>query len=61
MQTGSDKPKLKESDDIKDLFRMQARVALVESMRQSKTLIAMVIVGLMLIGCFFLFLFNIAG
>lgn len=61
MKTDSNKPKLAENDELKDLFQMQTSVALVESMLRSKTLTVMVITGLLLFGGFFLFLFKIAG
>ena len=61
MNTDSNKPKLAEDDELKELFRMQTGVGLVESMLLSKTLAAMVITGLLLFGGFFLFLFEIAG
>ncbi|MGB0893393.1 MAG: hypothetical protein ACPGUD_03230 [Parashewanella sp.] len=44
-----------------DLISMQTEVALLSSMTRSKTLTAMVLVGLALFGSFVLFLMHMAG
>ena len=60
MEQKTDKPKLKESNDNMDLFRMQTEVALLDSMSRSKTLTIMVILGIIAFGGFFYFLYKMA-
>jgi hypothetical protein len=45
MESKSNKSALKESFEPLDLLRMQPEVALLESMSQSKTLTAMIVIG----------------
>lgn len=60
MKQNSNKPKLKESNDIMDLIRMQTEFALLESMTKSKTLTVMVIVGLICLVGLYYFLYKMA-
>lgn len=55
------KPRLKESKDVKDLVKMQAEVALAESMLRSKTLTIMVVVGITIFAGFGYFLVKMAA
>ncbi|GEM_PF-861331 len=47
--------------DLLDIVRMQTEVALIESMTKSKTLTAMVIIGVVGFSGFFYFLFKMAS
>lgn len=49
------------SEDHLELIKMQTEFALIESMLRSKTLSAMVLVGVVLFAAFGYFLFRVAG
>lgn len=61
MENKGKKPGLKESNDPMDLIRMQTEFALLKSMTQSKTLTAVVVIGLSLFAGFCWFLLKQAG
>ncbi len=61
MNNEKNNPRIKEGVEPKDLIKMQTEVGLIESMFQSKTLTAIVIIAIILLGGFFMFLFKVAG
>lgn len=50
-----------QSEDLHELIKMQTEFALIESMLRSKTLSAMVLVGVVLFAAFGYFLYRMAG
>ncbi|PRO72200.1 hypothetical protein C6Y40_18665 [Alteromonas alba] len=50
-----------QSEDLHELVKMQTEFALIESMLRSKTLSAMVLVGVVLFEAFGYFLYRMAG
>jgi len=50
-----------QSEDLHELVKMQTEFALIESMLRSKTLSAMVLVGVVLFAAFGYFLYRMAG
>ncbi|XQF93458.1 hypothetical protein ACOBV9_06095 [Pseudoalteromonas espejiana] len=61
MNNETNNPRIKEGVEPKDLIKMQTEVGLIESMFQSKTLTAIVIIAIILLGGFFIFLSKVAG
>ncbi|TMO21475.1 hypothetical protein CWC30_14255 [Pseudoalteromonas sp. S4741] len=61
MNNETNNPRIKEGVEPKDLIKMQTEVGLIESMFQSKTLTAIVIIAIILLGGFFMFLSKVAG
>ena len=61
MNNETNDPRIKEGVEPKDLIKMQTEVGLIESMFQSKTLTAIVIIAIILLGGFFIFLSKVAG
>lgn len=61
MSTKNNNRRIKEGVEPKDLIKMQTEVGLIESMFQSKTLTAIVIIAIILLGGFFMFLSKVAG
>ena len=61
MSTKNNNRRIKEGVEPKDLIKMQTEVGLIESMSQSKTLTAIVIIATILLGGFFIFLSKVAG
>ena len=61
MNNETNDPRIKEGVEPKDLIKMQTEVGLIESMFQSKTLTAIVIIAITLLGGFFIFLSKVAG
>ena len=61
MNNETNNPRIKEDVEPKDLIKMQTEVGLIESMFQSKTLTAIVIIAIILLGGFFMFLSKVAG
>lgn len=61
MNPEKSKPKINETVEPKDLIKMQTEVGLLESMFQSKTLTAIVVIVITLFGGFFLFLSKVAS
>ena len=61
MNNETNNPRIKEDVEPKDLIKMQTEVGLIESMLQSKTLTAIVIIAIILLGGFFMFLSKVAG
>ena len=61
MNNETNNPRIKEGVEPKDLIKMQTEVGLIESMLQSKTLTAIVIIAIILLGGFFMFLSKVAG
>ena len=61
MNTEKNNPRIQEGLELKDLIKMQTEVALIESMFQSKTLTALVIIAIILLAGFFIFLSKVAG
>lgn len=61
MNNETNNPRIKEGVEPKDLIKMQTEVGLIESMFQSKTLTAIVIITIILLGGFFMFLSKVAG
>ena len=53
--------RITKSEDHPDLIKMQTEFALIESMLRSKTLSAMVLVGVVFFAAFGYFLYRIAG
>ena len=54
MNNETNNPRIKEDVEPKDLIKMQTEVGLIESMLQSKTLTAIVIIAIILLGGFFM-------
>ena len=61
MNTDKNNPRIQEGLELKELIKMQTEVALIESMFQSKTLTALVIIAIILLAGFFIFLSKVAG
>ena len=61
MNNETNNPRIKEGVEPKDLIKMQTEVGLIESMFQSKTLTAIVIITIILLGGFFMFLSKVTG
>lgn len=61
MSTKNNNRRIKEGVEPKDLIKMQTEVGLIESMSQSKTLTAIVIIATILLVGFFIFLSKVAG
>ncbi|HAG41721.1 hypothetical protein CWB58_19750 [Pseudoalteromonas sp. S201] len=61
MNNETNNPRIKEDVEPKDLIKMQTEVGLIESMLQSKTLTAIVIIAIILLGGFFMFLSKVTG
>ncbi len=61
MNNETNNPRIKEDVEPKDLIKMQTEVGLIESMLQSKTLTAIVIIAIILLGGFFMFLPKVTG
>ena len=61
MNNETNNPRIKEDVEPKDLIKMQTEVGLIESMLQSKTLTAIVIIAIILLGGFFIFLSKVTG
>ena len=61
MNNETNNPRIKEDVEPKDLIKMQTEVGLIESMLQSKTLTAIVIISIILLGGFFMFLSKVTG
>ena len=59
MNNETNNPRIKEDVEPKDLIKMQTEVGLIESMLQSKTLTAIVIIAIILLGGFFMFLSKV--
>lgn len=61
MNNETNNPRIKEGVEPKDLIKMQTEVGLIESMFQSKTLTAIVIIAIILLSGFFMFLSKVTG
>ena len=61
MNNETNNPRIKEDVEPKGLIKMQTEVGLIESMLQSKTLTAIVIIAIILLGGFFMFLSKVTG
>ena len=61
MNNETSNPRIKEDIEPKDLIKMQTEIGLIESMLQSKTLTAIVIIAIILLGGFFMFLSKVTG
>jgi hypothetical protein len=61
MNNETNNPSIQEGVEPKDLIKMQTEVGLIESMFQSKTLTAIVIIAIILLGGFFMFLSKVTG
>ena len=61
MNNETNNPRIKEDVEPKDLIKMQTEVGIIESMLQSKTLTAIVIIAIILLGGFFMFLSKVTG
>ncbi|KAA1161298.1 hypothetical protein EU511_07070 [Pseudoalteromonas distincta] len=61
MNNETNNPRIKKGIEPKELIKMQTEVGLIESMFQSKTLTAIVIIAIILLGGFFMFLSKVTG
>ncbi|MEJ2912379.1 hypothetical protein [Pseudoalteromonas sp. C12FD-1] len=61
MNNETNNPSIQEGVEPKDLIKIQTEVGLIESMFQSKTLTAIVIIAIILLGGFFMFLSKVTG
>ncbi|WP_240920226.1 hypothetical protein [Pseudoalteromonas sp. SA25] len=61
MNNETNNPRIKKGIEPTDLIKMQTEVGLIESMFQSKTLTAIVIIAIILLGGFFMFLSKVTG